>query len=55
MLLTGCTENDFKYFKNKLANFEYEDLRDMEQYSAMCLIKYSKGYSSFITKLPKPV
>lgn len=52
MLLTGCTENDFKYFKNKLANFEYEDLRDMEQYSAMCLIKYSKGYSSFITKLP---
>lgn len=52
MLLTGSTEKDFNYFKNKFDNFEYEDLRDMEQFSAMCLIKYSQGYSSFISKLP---
>lgn len=52
MLLTGSTEKDFNYFKNKFENFEYEDLRDMEQFSAMCLIKYSKGYASFISKLP---
>lgn len=52
MLLTGSTEKDFNYFKNKFENFEYEDLRDMDQFSAMCLIKYSKGYSSFISKLP---
>ena len=55
MLLTGCTESDFKYFKGKLDNFEYEDLRDMEQYSALCLVKYSKGYASFISKLPYKV
>lgn len=52
MLLTGSTENDFNHFKSKLDNFEYEDLKDMEQFSSMNLIKYSKGYSSFITKLP---
>ena len=52
MLLTGSTEKDFNYFKSKFTNFEYEDLRDMEQFSAMCLVKYSKGYSNFIVKLP---
>ena len=52
MLLTGSTESDFNYFKEKLTNFEYEDLRDMSQFSSMCLIKYSKGYSNFIVKLP---
>lgn len=52
MLLTGSTEKDFNYFKSKFENFEYEDLRDMEQWSSMCLIKYSKGYASFISKLP---
>lgn len=55
MMLTGSTEDDFNHFKSKLDNFEYEDLKDMEQYSSMNLIKYSKGYSSFITKLPKPI
>lgn len=55
MMLTGSTEDDFSHFKNKLENFEYEDLRDMEKFSSLNLIKYSKGYSSFITKLPKPI
>lgn len=55
MLLTGSTEDDFNHFKNKLENFEFEDLRDMEQFSSLNLIKYSKGYASFITKLPKPI
>ena len=54
MMLTGSTEDDFNHFKSKLDNFEYEDLRDMEKFSSLNLIKYSKGYSSFITKLPKP-
>lgn len=54
MMLTGSTEDDFNHFKSKLENFEYEDLRDMEKFSSLNLIKYSKGYSSFITKLPKP-
>lgn len=55
MMLTGSTEDDFNHFKSKLYNFEYEDLRDMEKFSSLNLIKYSKGYSSFITKLPKPI
>lgn len=54
MLLKGCLEDDFNHLKNKIKNFEFEDLRDMEQYSSLNLIYYSKGYASFITKLPKP-
>lgn len=55
MLLGGTSEKDFNHFKNKIENFEYEDLRDMKQYSSMNLIYYTGGYSSFISKLPKPV
>lgn len=52
-LLRGCTENDFNYFKNKLSNFEYEDLRDMKQFHSLDLIYHKEGYSSFITHIPK--
>ncbi|MGL4875203.1 MAG: hypothetical protein ACRC30_11205 [Clostridium sp.] len=55
MLLKGCLEDDFNHFKSKLTDFEFEDLRAMEQYSSLNLIYYSEGYSSFITKLPKPI
>lgn len=55
MLLKGSLEDDFNHLKNKIKGYEYEDLRDMEQYSSLNLIYYSKGYSSFITKLPKPL
>lgn len=55
MMLTGSTEDDFNHFKNKIESFEFEDLRDMEKFSSLNLIKYSGGYASFITKLPKPV
>ena len=55
MMLTGSTEDDFNHFKSKLENFEYEDLIDMEKFSSLNLVKYSKGYASFITKLPKPI
>lgn len=55
MLLGGTSEDDFKHFDNKLENFEFEDLRDMPQYSSLDLIYYTGGYSSFISKLPKPI
>ena len=55
MLLKGALEDDFNHLKNKIKGYEYEDLRDMEQYSSLNLIYYSKGYSSFITKLPPPI
>lgn len=56
MLLKGSLKEDFNYFKEEIGeNFTYEDLDAMEQYSSLNLIQYSKGFSSFITKLPKPV
>lgn len=55
MLLKGSLESDFKHFENKIVDFEYQDLRDMEQFSSLNLIFHRGGYSSFITKLPKPL
>lgn len=58
MLLKGTKEEDFNLLKSKFENFEYEDLRDMAktyQYPSLNLVYYSKGYASFITKLPKPI
>ncbi|WP_027633407.1 ATP-binding protein [Clostridium hydrogeniformans] len=55
MLLKGSMEDDFNHFKSKLENFEFEDLRDMQQFSSLNLIYYSSGYASFISKLPRPV
>lgn len=55
MLLKGTKESDFDKLKNDLDGFEYEDLKDMEQYSSLNLIYYSGGYASFISKLPPPV
>ncbi|NFO57758.1 hypothetical protein FDB39_12830 [Clostridium botulinum] len=55
MFLTGTSEKDFEKFKNKLGDFEFDDLKNMEQYSSLNLIYYSGGYSSFISKLPKPI
>jgi len=55
MLMSGTSEKDFKRFKNKLEGFEYEDLKDMKQYSSMNVVHYSKGYVGFISQLPKPL
>ncbi|MEG2289897.1 MAG: hypothetical protein RSA29_02515 [Clostridium sp.] len=58
MLLKGTKEEDFNLLKNKFENYEYEDLRDMAKtydYPSLNLVYYSKGYSSFITRLPKPM
>lgn len=58
MLLKGTKEEDFNLLKSKFENFEYEDLRDMAktyQYPSLNLVYYSKGYASFVTKLPKPI
>lgn len=58
MLMKGTKEDDFNLLKSKFENYEYEDLRDMAKtyrYPSLNLVYYSKGYSSFITKLPKPI
>lgn len=58
MFMKGTKEEDFNLLKSKFENYEYEDLRDMAKtykYPSLNLVYYSKGYSSFITKLPKPI
>ena len=55
MLMGGTSENDFKRFENKLDGFEYEDLTSLPPYSSLNLIRYSKGFSSFVSSLPKPI
>lgn len=56
MLLKGTLQEDYNYFKDELADvFTYEDLKNMPEHSSLNLIQYSKGFSSFITKLPKPI
>ena len=52
MLLTGSTEADFNKLASKLEGYEYDDLFNLEKYHSLNLIKYSEGYSSFISKLP---
>lgn len=56
MLLNGSIKEDFNYFKDELDDvFEYEDLKNAGRFTSLNIIQYSKGYSSFITKLPKPI
>jgi len=55
MLMRGTSEKDYKRFENKLPDFEYEDITSLPPYSSLNLVYYSKGYSSFISKLPKPL
>lgn len=58
MLLKGTKEEDFNLLKNKIENYEYEDIRDMAKtynYPSLNLIYYSGGYASFISKLPPPI
>lgn len=56
MLLKGAIKEDFNYFKDELdGTFEYEDLKDMEKFSSLNIIQYSDGFTSCITKLPKPI
>lgn len=55
MLLRGTSEKDFRRFEGKLEGFEYEDLRDMQQWGSLNLVYYSGGCASFISKLPPPI
>lgn len=55
MLLRGTTEKDFDRFAKKMEDFEYDDIVNLPKYSSLNLVYYSKGYSSFISKLPAPI
>ena len=56
MLLTGSIKEDFNYFKYELNDkYTYEDIKNMEKHSSLNIVNTSVGFSSFITKLPKPL
>lgn len=53
MLLKGAIKEDFEYFKEEIGeDFTYDDLKNIEEYSSFNLVTYSKGFTTFITKLP---
>jgi len=55
LLLQGADKKNFDELKEELSPYELDDLLNMKQYHAMCLMRYEKGYGKFIVKLPKPV
>ncbi|MCD3215862.1 hypothetical protein G8S55_01180 [Clostridium botulinum C] len=48
-------KQNMAFHRNKINNFEYENVRDMQKYHSLNLIYYSSGYASFISKLPPPL
>lgn len=56
LLLQGADVKAYQDLKSNLIQFGYEeeDLLNLERYHALALIKTSKNYCAFITKLPSP-
>ena len=56
LLLQGADVKAYQDLKSNLIQFGYEedDLLNLERYHALALIKTSKNYAAFITKLPSP-
>ena len=43
---------DFNLLKDRMPQFDYSDITNMELYYSLNIVNYSDGYASFITKLP---
>lgn len=56
-LISGCDKKAFKELEEEfnINGYELEDLLKLEEYHSLNLIKTSKSYASFITKLPPPI
>ena len=52
MLLKGTELKDFNLLKDRMPQFDYSDITNMELYYSLNIVNYSDGYASFITKLP---
>lgn len=57
LLIQGADVKAYQDLKSNLIQFGYEedDLLNLERYHALALIKTTKNYASFITKLPPPI
>lgn len=52
MLLKGTKLQDFNLLRERMPQFEYSDITNMELFYSLNIVNYSDGYASFITKLP---
>lgn len=57
ILISGSDKENYKELKEELSQFKYEleDLMNLPRFHSLNYIKYEKGYTAFITKLPKPL
>jgi hypothetical protein len=57
ILISGADKVNYHELKDELSQSGYtlEDLMNLERYHSLNYIKYEKGYSAFITKLPSPI
>lgn len=57
VLISGCDKKAFKELEEEFNKNEYvlNDLINLEEYHSLNLIKTSKSYATFITKLPPPI
>lgn len=57
VLISGCDKKAFKELEEEFNKNDYglNDLINLEEYNSLNLIKTSKSYASFITKLPPPI
>lgn len=57
ILISGADKVNYQELKEELSQSGYtlEDLMNLERYHSLNYIKYEKGYSAFITKLPPPI
>lgn len=57
LLLQGADVKAYYDLKPHLENYGYteEDLLNLERYTALALVKTTKNYAAFVTKLPQPL
>lgn len=52
ILFFGSNKDNYYALKEELEPYTLEDLSNLKEFHALCLIKYREGYSKFISKLP---
>lgn len=53
-LIVGFDKDNYRELEDELYPYELEDLLNLKIFHSLNLIRYEKGWSKFITKLPTP-
>ena len=51
----GADRLNYEAFKDELDPYTFDDMKNIKEFHALNLIKYSGGYAKFISKLPPPI